>query len=513
MSDKIPSGASAQPPTKRAAPTVRRAIVFSFLDSYLGIALNLVSFTLLARLLAPREIGLYSVALAIISVTQVIRDFGLVSFIIQKKELSEEHIGTAWGMSLILGGALFALLQLGAPLIGQFYADPHITTIARVVTLSFLLLPFNSVCLALLRRDMQFPLLMRVNQSAAVLSTLTTLALAWTGMGSLSLAIGAVVTNVAVAIGVALCGVRKRLPRPNLRHWREILHFGGPITFANVITSVAMDINDLVVGKVLGFKSVALVSRAQGLMNLFHRDFMTAVRNVAYPAYAQANRRSGGALEEKYIASLAAITAVAWPFYGFAALFSLEVLRLMFGPQWDQSAPLVPLFCAAGSFSVLISLVQPLMLAAGNSKLVATAELIFQPVRAGLLTLVVYFYRDLHAFATAFLLVAMLQVPLLYTIKQRCLPTDFGALARAVATNLTLAGLTLAPAFLLKLVLCPPGQALSLPLFFACIGITLVTWLVLLRVLKHPLYLEALPIIEARFRRASAPVQPVTPAR
>lgn len=482
--------------------TVRRALVFSFLDSYLGIALNLVSFTVLARLLTPKEIGLYSVALAIISVTQVIRDFGLVSFIIQKKELTEEHVGTAWGMSLILGLSIFVVMQLAAPLIGKFYADPHITTIARVVTLSFLLLPFNSVCLALLRREMRFPLLMRINQSGAVLSTLVTVGLAWLGWGSLSLAVGAVVVNAVAAAGIWVSGTGRQLPRPNLRHWREILHFGGPITFANVITSMAVDINDLAVGKILGFKPVALVSRAQGLMNLFHRDFMNAVRSVAYPAYAQANR-SSGSLEEKYIGSVAAVTAVAWPFYGFAALFPLEVLRLMFGPQWDQSAPLVPLFCAAGAFSVLVSLIPPVMLAAGHSRLVATAELIFQPIRAGFLTLVVYFFRDLHVFALAFVAMALLQVPLLYAIKQRCLPTAFGALARSLSSNLLLSALTLSPALAITLWQRPAGAALPYPLFFGCIGLTFVTWAILLWGLKHPLYNEVLAIVKAR-RQAPA---------
>lgn len=484
--------------------TVRRAIAFSFLDSYLGMALNLASFTLLARLLKPAEIGLYSVALALISVTQVIRDFGLVSFIIQKKELTEEHVGTAWGMSLILGGSLFVVIQACAPLIGQFYDNPHITTIVRIVTLNFLLLPFNSVCLALLRREMQFPRLMRINQSAAFLSTVATLTLAWLGWGSLSLAIGAVVVNAVVAIGVRRSGVSKRLGRPNLVHWREILHFGGPITFANVITSMSMDVNDLAVGKILGFKPVALVSRAQGLMNLFHRDFMNAVRSVAYPAYAQANR-SSGALEEKFLASLIAVTAVAWPFYGFASLFSLEVLRLMFGPQWDASAPLVPLFCAAGAFSVLINLIPPLMLAAGHARQVATAELIFQPAKAVALTAVVFYFRDLHVFAAGFLAMAILQVPLLYAIKQRCLPTRFASLARALAGNLLLAALTLAPATAVLLLLRPAGQPLPMALFLACMGGTFATWVLLLWALKHPLYYEALPIIKSRLKRTPHP--------
>lgn len=478
--------------------TVRRAMLFSFIESYLGVALNLVSFMLLARLLTPKQVGLFSVAMAIISITQVIRDFGLVNFLIQKKELTDEYISTAWALALMFGATLFLLVQLGAPLIGAFYEDESLTTIARLVALNFLVLPFNSVCLALLRRAMNFPTVMRINLTGAVLSTVATLIMAWLGAGAYALALGAVMNNTIVAIGIFYVGAAKRLLAPKLTHWREILGFGGPLTVANVITSIAMDINDLAVGKILGFQSVAIVSRAQGLMNLFHRDFMVAVRNVAYPAFSQAYR-AGEAMDAKFIASVTNVTAIAWTFYGFASLCSLEVLRLMFGPQWDQSAPLVPFFCLAGAASALINLVPTIMLAAGHSKLVATAELIMQPCRALAMCAVTYIYRDLTAFAIGFLVVALLTVPYFYFFKQRCMPTDFLALGRRLGMNLVLTGLSLAPAATVILIYRAPGQALSLPLFFLCAGMTCLAWPFFLWVFHHPLYQEALAVMKSKF--------------
>lgn len=483
--------------------TVRRAIVFSFLESYLGVVINLVSFVLLARLLTPKQVGLFSVAMAIISITQVIRDFGLVNFLIQKKELTDEHIATAWALALMFGAGLFTLVQLAAPFIGRFYNDASLTDIARLVAVNFLILPFNSICLALLRRAMNFQVVMRINLSAAFLSTAATLTLAWLGVGAFSLALGAVINNGIVAIGIVLVGAAKRLRAPRLAHWREILGFGGPLTVANVITSAAMDINDLAVGKILGFQSVAIISRAQGLMNLFHRDFMVAVRNVAYPAFSQANR-DGESMDGKFIASVTNVTAIGWTFYGFASLFPLEVLRLMFGPQWDQSAPLVPLFCLAGSASALVNLVPTIMLAGGNSRLVATAELIMQPCRAIALCLVTYFYRDLGAFALAFLAVALISVPYFYGFKQRCIPTRFRLLLSKLLGNLLLTALSLAPALLVIALFRVPGQALALPLFFLSAGLTCLAWPLFLWLLKHPLYVEVMAVLQARRAKQAA---------
>jgi lipopolysaccharide exporter len=469
--------------------SVRKAIVFSFLESYFGLVLNIVSFTLLARLLTPQQIGLYSVALAIISVMQLIRDFGLVNFLIQKKELTKDYISTAWGLSLLLGGALFLVVQLGAPLLGRFYSNEMITMIARIVAFNFVLLPLNSVCLALLKRDMKFKMVMRINISAAAISTLATLFLAWLGWGALSLAIGSVVNNATVAICILVVGAAAHLGVPAFSRVREILTFGGQLTAASIVTSISMDINDLAVAKLMGFDAVAMISRGQGLMNLFHRDFMAAVRNVAFPAFAQANR-DGHSLEERHIMAVTAVTALAWPFYGFMSLFPLDVIRIMFGTQWDAAAGLVPYFCIAGAFTATIGLVQTLVMALGNANLVSRAEFVFQPIRAIALTAAVFYFRELEKFAMVFLAVSALSAPYFYYIKQKILPNDFPLLRKKLAGNLCLAAASLLPAALVQHFVRQGATPLSIPIFLFCVLLTAISWIAGLVLMRHPLYLE-----------------------
>jgi lipopolysaccharide exporter len=480
---------------------VRKALVFSFLESYFGLALNIVSFTLLARLLTPQQIGVYSVALAIISVMQVIRDFGLVNFLIQKKELTKDYISTAWGLSLLLGGTLFLLVQLGAPMLGRFYSDDTITTIAHIVAFNFLLLPLNSVCLALLKRDMKFQMVMRINMAAAAVGTLGTLLLAWLGWGALSLAIGSIANSVTVAISILLIGAATHLGIPSLSRVREILTFGGQLTAANIITSISMDVNDLAVGKILGFNAVAMISRGQGLMNLFHRDFMSAVRNVAFPAFAQANR-NGQPMEEKYITAVTAVTALAWPFYGFMSLFPLDVIRIMFGTQWDAAAALVPYFCIAGAFSASINLIQTVMMSLGHANLVSRADFVFQPIRAMALVAVIFYFRELQPFAIMFLAVSALSVPYFYYIKQKSLPSDFLLLGKKLGGNLLLTAVTLLPGVLVQYFFRQGSAPLDIPIFLFCVALTAAAWLGCMILMRHPLYLEIKQMRERRRKAA-----------
>ncbi len=425
--------------------TVRRALALAFLERYLTVALALGSNMLLARLLTPHEIGVYAVSLAVIGVAQVLREFGIGNYLIQEKELGDEHLRTAFGLSLLLGGALFVVVFAAAPLAAGFYGEPAMTQTLRIAALNFLVLPFCTVRLALLRRDMAFKALLVVTVAATVLSQVATVAMAWSGLGPNSMAIGSVLLNVAMSVGGFMAHHDKRILAPSLRLWRPLLRFGGQSALTNVITSVSIDVNDLVVAKVLGFGPVAMLSRAQGLMNLFHRDVMGAVRNVAFPAFAKANR-DGQAMTEPLAKAAALVTALAWPFYILVSVYSLEALRLLFGSQWDAAARLVPFFCAAGVLSAMTTLSSTAVMAVGRIDLVTRAELIIQPAKLALIVTAVVVHARVEAAAVAYATAALMATPMLLWISNRALPGSAIAILRASRTSLPIAAAVALPA-------------------------------------------------------------------
>ncbi|KPF45632.1 hypothetical protein D621_17785 [beta proteobacterium AAP51] len=465
---------------------VRRALAFSLLERYLLLVVGLASNMAIARLLTPELIGIFSVSLAFIGIAQVLRDFGVANYLIQERELTDDHVRTAFGILLALGLVVFVVLFAGAPWIARAYGEEQMVLTLRVCAFNFLVLPFCTVSLALLRRQMAFKRLAVVNIAATCISSAVSVGMAFMGFGVLALALGSVLLNVVTGIGAWLAREDRRVLLPSLKEWRVVLNFGAQSSAAGVVTSISMDINDLAVGKVMGFEPVAMLSRAQGLMNLFHRDLMSAIRNVAYPAYAKAAREDQ-ALEPIYLASVSNVTVIAWPFYGFVSLFALELLRLMFGSQWDAAAPLVPVFCLAGAAAATINLIASLVLAVGRVDLITKVELFFQPLRAAMIVAAAVIFQSMMACAVALVVAFVLHVPLMYYVKGRCLPNDHSALRRQLGLSLGVSLLSL----VLPVMLAMAGSATATGprwLAFAlavpvCIG----GWLVALVVLKHPL--------------------------
>ena len=472
--------------------SMRRALALSLIERYLLLALALASNIILARLLTPEQIGIFSVSLAVVGMAQILRDFGIGNFLIQEPTLTDDHVRAAFTLSSLLAVTLLVLLVACAPWIAGFYGEPRMATTLRICALQFAVLPFGSIALALLRREMRFREMLYVNISAAVIAFVVTIALAWRGGGPDALAIGTVVSNVATSMGAWWLRGHARFLSPSLREWSAVAHFGMHTSVANVVVSAAADINDIALGKLLGFGPVAIFSRAQGLVAMVSRELMGAVRNVAYPSFAR-EHREGKALEASHVAGVTALTALFWPFYGFLALFALEVMRLLFGHQWDAAAPLVPVLAASAAVLTLSSLINTVLLAVGQPAIVARAELVVQPLRVVVVVAAALHYRSLLACAVASLALWILYTPMIYLWKGRCRANDYAALARGLGRSLAVTLITLA---------VPVGVALwaglsridpvSLPVFLGTAAFAGAAWLLAVQYTGHPLSREAI---------------------
>ena len=466
---------------------IRIGLLISLSERYVLALVSLASSMIVARLLTPEEIGIYSVSVAVIAVAQVLRDFGIGSFLVQVKDLSEAVVRTAFGLSLIVGSFLFVLVLGLAPLAARFYDEPALIQTLIISSLNFLILPFCSISMSILRREMQFKRIAMVNVSAALAGAIAVVIAALMGAGPNSMAISSIVASLATGIGTWIARENHRFLMPALSEWKTLLKYSSQATTASAVTSLAVSSNDLVLGKVLGFGPVAILSRAQGLMNLFHRDLMMAVRNVAFPAFARAHRE-GEALEPRYISSVAAISAVAWPFYGMLALFPLEIIRLLFGDQWDASVPLVPVFAVAGAVSAAVNLAQPLITAAGRIDLATKAELVVQPVRFALIAAAALVFQTTMACALAYLLITCMSLPVFYWFKGRAIQNDIPRLLSALARSGLVATSTLAiPALISILGGLGRTEPLShLDIFLAGVA-ALIAWPLSLHLSSHPL--------------------------
>lgn len=470
--------------------TVQRSLLIVFVERYALTVLQLAAYLLLARILTPHQVGIYAALAALMAIIQVVRDFGVATYVIQHQNLNDTVTRQALGVTYMVAFALFLGLNLGAGLVAEYYETAEIETILRVMSLNLLIYPFNSISVALLRRDLNFATIAKINVAAAFVGTSCTLLLAWTGHGPISMALGEVASSLITLAGLLFARGWLMPIFPTFSKGREIFEIGGSTTLAGIVTTASMNINDIAASKILDFTQVGIASRAMGLMNLFHRDVLGTVRSVMFPAFAQV-WRDGGNLEQFYIRTITITSAFAWPFYGLMAIFPWEVLRLMFGPQWDASAHLVPIYSFAGAVSVLSSFIPNLMTACGRAKRAALADLLIQPVRAAIILAALWKWRSLEALAYSYSITTVLMVPYFYYFKHQALQSDYGGFFRAISKSAALSICSLLPvALLAHIARGTENQQLTLLHCAALVALSIATWLIVAKLMSHPAYQE-----------------------
>jgi O-antigen/teichoic acid export membrane protein len=330
--------------------SVRTALAYSLLSSNFSFLLQFVGTLLIARLLSPAELGVFSVASVGVGLAHVLRDLGASSYIIQAKELSAALLRSVFGLSVTMGVCIAAAVFFASWPVARFYNSDELIGVMQILALNFLLTPLGSVTLACVRRDMRFREVGINRVLSASTSMVASCVLAWRGLGAEALAWGAVV-------GTATTAVHAQWLRPSylpfgisFRGWVQVLGFGALSTSANMIGHLNLAAADLLLGKLAGMAPLGYFNRAGTLGRFFFNLVMQGLGPVLLPALAQ-KHREGGDLSQAIVRISTQFTAVAWPALSVIAVLAAPLMQVMFGPQWGASVPLVPYFCGTLAIS------------------------------------------------------------------------------------------------------------------------------------------------------------------
>ncbi|MBK8578741.1 MAG: oligosaccharide flippase family protein [Candidatus Accumulibacter sp.] len=199
--------------------STRKALALSFLDRYSGLILHTVSAMVVARLLTPAELGVYSVTMVLLGFIATFRDMGAGQYLVQQKELTEERIRATWSVQLGLGLALALLVLAAAVPTASFYNEPRMLEIMAVLALNFAITPFLAFPYAWLTREMRFGTIAALRFTGSVVHAGTAIGFAWIGYGPVSLAWANTLTTVSGILAVWI------LARPNMP-WKTSLRMG-----------------------------------------------------------------------------------------------------------------------------------------------------------------------------------------------------------------------------------------------------------------------------------------------
>lgn len=392
------------PPAPRSS--VRNALAYSLSQSVLAFVVTLGTSMVVARLLTPAETGVFALAAAVVAVGNLLREFGLADYLISHQAVTPQRLRAAFTVNLLLAWGLAVALWLLAWPLGAAYGEPGVTQVLHLLCVNFLLVPFGITAFAMLSKEMRFRRIFVLQSCAQIVGAAVIIGAAASGFSSMSMAIGAVASNV-LTIGLLLVLQPATVfHRPTLSGLREVLRFGGIVTFTRLLDSSSKHAGDFIVNGLVDFTAGGLWSKASSLIGSFHDFFNAAVSRVATPAFAKTRADDGTLrLREPYLRGTVLVATALWIFFSLLALFAHETVLLLFGPQWLAAVPVVQVMALGSLFSGPVTLAYSALTARRAVREQLHVQLISAPLAvAGLL------FGALHSLLAAAALYSLARV-------------------------------------------------------------------------------------------------------
>lgn len=414
-------------------------------------ALHFIFILVLVRLLSPRDFGLVGTAAIFSGFIGSLKGFGLIASLYQRQNLSQEEVSSVFWMNLGINIGLVAIVVLSAPSVAEFF---HEAELERILYVSAVGIPLSSVWdiqMVLLRRKLDFRAIGIVGVLSEFAGGMSAIILAAQGFGVLSLVLRELIASVASMI-VFWTFFGNWLPSRHFRFddLRSMWGYGLSRT-GSVFTDFAKNQADyFFIGKLLGAEALGFYMIAFNLVKYPVTRILPVLNMVLFPAMVSI-QDDITKVKGVHLRVMKVLVLVGMPALLGLALFSEEIVTILYGNKWLPSIPVLEILAIWGFLYLLTSQLSILQLALGR------ADLDFRLTLVGLALLVPSFYFaagiGIVAVAWAWLLPSIVIFEFYRRSSHGLIHLRFAEFAAALRRPFAVSGLALSVMLVLKVTL------------------------------------------------------------
>jgi O-antigen/teichoic acid export membrane protein len=324
-----------------------KGVFWSAMQKWGEQSISFVVFLILARLLGPEVFGLVALSSIYLAFIQTFLDQGFAEAIVQRDNLEDEHLDTAFWVSICTSLLLTILSFAGAGLVADFFKEPQLVAIVQWLSLSFILRGLNSVQAAILRRKLDFKSLAVRSLIGIVVGGVVGVGMAYAGCQAWSL-VGQQLSNLIVGVPLMwwVSGWRPGF-KISGKHFKDLFAFGINVTGFNLLNFFNRRSDNLLIGFYLGSVALGYYNIAYRLLQIMTQLLTNITAQVAVPAFARLQREPERVRQAFYkVTQLTSL--VSFPCFLMVAVLAPQIVPILFGTEWMPSIPVMQVLSIMG---------------------------------------------------------------------------------------------------------------------------------------------------------------------
>jgi O-antigen/teichoic acid export membrane protein len=338
-------------------------------------ALQFGTMLVLVRLLEPKVYGEFSFVSAVMLLFTVLSFRSFFEHTLQLRPHEAVDYQSHFTAAGFMQGAMFVLVNITAAVLNFIPKYAEIAPVLHVMSLFFFFDWAGEFRVKMLQREMNWARLRTLEAIGLLSGSCFALMLALLGYGVYAL----VLPPIAYTLPFICDLFVSRKWRPdwswNANHYRTAWNFGLARIASGLLTTGRPLIEGVVVVHLADFSSLGILGRATGLAAVCCQRMPLTLVTAVYPVLTRISRRT-----ELYSRANALILRmISWIVIPAAVLFSLvagPLVRLLYGPKWDEAIPLLPWALAGGVVAALYQTTTILLLADIRQNRCVVAELL-----------------------------------------------------------------------------------------------------------------------------------------
>ncbi len=302
---------------------------------------------ILARLLGPSEFGLLGMLAIFTSIAQSVLDSGFGSALIQKKDATQTDSSSIFYFNLLIGIFLASIFFFSAPLIADFYQQPILKPITRVLSLNMIINAFSLVQLSILRKKMEFKNHFIVSMIAVLFSGVAGIIAAYNGLGVWSLVIQTLSHSLAQAIALWILSKWRPIGHFSFESLKTMFSFGSRLLVAGIIETVFKNLYQTFIGKVYSPSDVGYYSRASTMESAASVATSMALGTVVFAAFSP-YQDDDTTLRKVHSKTIKMSMFVLMPVMIGLIAIAEPLFLFLLTEKWADSIPYFQLLCVIG---------------------------------------------------------------------------------------------------------------------------------------------------------------------
>lgn len=399
-----------------------KGILWSVIQKWGREAISVLILMVLTRLLGPEAFGLVALAVIFTDFVEIFLDQGFSAAIVQRANLEQEHLDTAFWISVLTGILLTVGSIAASGWVATFFQEPRLASVLSWLSITFIFGALSSTQMAILQRKLAFKNLAARSMTAKAVGGIVGVSLALAGFGVWSLVAQKLAANLAAII--VLWRTSDWRPGFNLskKHFKELFSFGVSVAGNNILTELVRHSDDFLIGYFLGTTLLGYYTIGYRLLLVIMRLVTGIINAVAFPTFARLQQNPERMLRAFY--NVTQYTSLlAFPVFIGLGILAPELIPALFGEKWGPSIPVMQVLALFGILQSVLAFNGSVMRASGKPSWQFSIMLLNAVCSVIGFSLAVHW--GIVAVAASLVIVGYLLAPISYIAMSRLIQVNF----------------------------------------------------------------------------------------